>query len=262
MGTISKAIDLLGLFSKSRPEIGLTDFVRLTHRDKATLHRHLVELEENGFLEQHPQTRLYRLGPALLRLSGVREATFPLRTALRPLVTKMAQDVGELVHVSLLQGGRLSPMLHADPEVHGTQVHFDESELLPLHATSSGLAVLAFAEPALCDAVLNAKLPHYTDKTVTNADTLRDLMAQIRQTGISQLSQAYDNEVSSQGAPIFNAMGDVAGGISIAVPTIRATPDKTHVIANTLRMGVRTLTRAIGGQIPQSYANLWRPPSD
>jgi len=81
MGTISKALDLLGHFSSTRSQIGLTEFVTLTRRDKATVHRHLSELEQNGFLEQHPQTRAYRLGPALLRLAAVREAAFPMRAA-------------------------------------------------------------------------------------------------------------------------------------------------------------------------------------
>ena len=103
MGTITKALELLNFFSRSRPEIGLGEFVRLSGRDKATVHRHLVELEANGFLDQHPDTRAYRLGPALLRLSGVREITHPVRSVLRPIVTQMADDLGELVHVSLIQ---------------------------------------------------------------------------------------------------------------------------------------------------------------
>ena len=129
MGTITKALDLLNFFAKQKPEIGLTEFVRLVNRDKATVHRHLTELMENGFLEQNPVTRAYRLGPAILRLSGVREATHPLRSVLRPIVEDIARQVGELTHVSLLQGDVLSPALHFDPMTHGTQVAFDGVEL-------------------------------------------------------------------------------------------------------------------------------------
>ena len=56
MGTITKALTLLNLFSANRTEMGLAEIVRLSGRDKATVHRHLVELQENGFLEQHPVT--------------------------------------------------------------------------------------------------------------------------------------------------------------------------------------------------------------
>ena len=86
MGTITKALELLNLFSRTKPEIGLMEFARLSGRDKATVHRHLTELEENGFVEQHPQTRAYRLGPAILRLTAVREValTTLLVTMRRP----------------------------------------------------------------------------------------------------------------------------------------------------------------------------------
>ena len=104
MGTVTKALELLDHFSALRSEIGLGDFVRLTGRDKATVHRHLAELEQNGFLEQDAVSRAYRIGPALLRLAAVREAAFPVRRLLRPIVTDLAEAVGELAHATLLQG--------------------------------------------------------------------------------------------------------------------------------------------------------------
>ena len=127
MGTITKALKLLTHFSSDRGEIGLASFVRLSGGDKATVRRHLVELEQNGFLEQHPETRSYRLGPALLRLASVREKHFPIRAGITPIVDKMAAELGELVHASLLQGGVMSPVYHFDPLRHGLRVIFDEN---------------------------------------------------------------------------------------------------------------------------------------
>ena len=173
MSSVSKALTLLSHFSTARPEIGLSQMCRIAGRDKATVHRHLVELEANGFLEQHPVTRAYRLGPAILRLNAVREAAIPFRAVVRPIVTQLAEAVGELSHASLLQGEVLSPVFHHDPMAHGTQVHFDEAELLPLHATSSGLAVLAFADRSLLERLLAGKLTGYTPNTPTDPALLR-----------------------------------------------------------------------------------------
>ena len=115
MGTITKALELLNEFSPSRAEIGLVEMARLTGRDKATVHRHLTELEANGFLEQNPSTRAYRLGAAVLRLAALREHSFPTRRLLRPLVTELAEEIGELVHASLLQSDGLSPLCACRP---------------------------------------------------------------------------------------------------------------------------------------------------
>jgi len=251
IGTISKALELLNHFSRTRPEIGLGEFVKLSGRDKATTHRHLVELAANGYLEQHPNTRAYRLGPAVLRLSGVREATNPMRTLLRPIVSSLATEVGELAHASLLQGKVLSPVFHADPRVHGTQVHFDEAALLPLHATSSGIAVLAFAPAEFRRKILSGKLDAYTPNTPIDADSLSRIVEDVRRSGLSQLDRAYDDEVASQAAPIFDASNEVIGAISVAVPTVRAGADRLRGIAGPLVEAARTATRSLGGTYPE-----------
>lgn len=250
MGTITKALDLLNLFAPTRPEIGLAEFTRLTGRDKATVHRHLVELAENGFLEQHPVSRAYRLGPALLRLAAVRETAFPMRKLLQPVVAALAESVGELAHASLLQGDALSPIVHADPRLHGLQVHFDESEILPLHATSSGLAVLAFGPETLRDTILTGPLRAHTDHTVTDPRALRDLIAETQITGVSQLSGAFDAEVASQGAALYGDAGTVIGAISVAIPASRATPDKLESVADTLLLAAAEASRSLGGSYP------------
>lgn len=250
MGTITKALEMLNFFSRARANIGLGEFVKLTGRDKATVHRHLVELEANGFLEQHPVTRAYRLGPAILRLNAVREAGTPFRAVVRPIVTDLAEHVGELSHASLLQGDMLSPVFHHDPRAHGTQVFFDEAEMLPLHATSSGLAVLAFAPATLRDKVLAGKLTGYTDSTPTNPELLNSAVAATRANGFSRLDRAFDEEVSSQGAPLFGPDGAVIGALSVAIPATRATPDKLETIRDALIIAANRITASLGGTGP------------
>ena len=248
MGTITKALTLLNLFSANRTEMGLAEIVRLSGRDKATVHRHLVELQENGFLEQHPVTRAYRLGPALLRLSAVREAAFPIRALLRPIVTELAEATGELAHASLLQGNILSPLIFHDPRAHGVQVHFDQSEMLPLHATSSGLAVLAFSTGDYLKDYLSGRLDAHTAHTPTDPERLTRLIDETRQTGLGRLDGAFDAEVSSEGAAVFGPDGMPVGAISVAVPTVRAKPDKMAEIGDALLEAAQTATHSLGGK--------------
>lgn len=253
MGTITKALELLGFFSRKRPEIGLTEFVRLSGRDKATVHRHLVELEENGFVEQHPISRSYRLGPAILRLTAVRETTHPIRSVFRPIVEQLARQTGELCHMSLLQGKSLSPVFHADPQQHGTQVLFDEGEILPLHATSSGLAVLAFSSAEFVDGVLSKPLEAYTDKTYTDRSCIRARIDDVKREGVCRLDQAFDSEVSSMGGPIFGPDGSPIGAIAVAVPTVRVTQEKMSEVRTALDAAIKRATVSIGGVFPRDF---------
>ncbi|MWD29406.1 helix-turn-helix domain-containing protein [Aquicoccus sp. SCR17] len=258
MGTITKALELLDFFSKSRAEIGLGEFVRLAGRDKATVHRHLVELMENGWLEQDPTTRAYRLGPAILRLSAVRETTYPTRALIRPVVRRLSEEVGELVHASLLQGDQLSPIFFADPRRHGVQVHFSLAELLPLHATSSGLAVLAYAAPEQRERILNGMLTPFTETTVTDPEELRRLVDRTRETGIAGSAQTFDPEVSSQAVAIYGGGDHPVGALSVSVPSVRATPEKVGAIRAPLVEAARDITRSLGGVYPPDHP-LSRP---
>ncbi len=257
MGTITKALELLSFFSRRRPSIGLGDFVRLTARDKATLHRHLVELEQNGFLEQNPVTRAYSLGPAILRLTSVRETTFPTRAVLRPLVTQLADDLGELVHASMLQGNILSPVFHADPAKHGTQVSFDEAELQPLHATASGLAVLAYSDEAFSKRILSGPLEAHTALTITDPQALRDRLSLIRASGFARAAGGFDTEVASQAAPLFGPSGSVIGALSVAVPGVRGTEKQLESFRDRLCAAATRATISLGGTVPPDLAALW-----
>ncbi|MQQ07825.1 helix-turn-helix domain-containing protein [Epibacterium sp. SM1979] len=257
MGTITKALQLLDAFSRQRPEIGLTEFVQIAQRDKATLHRHLSELTENGFLEQNPVTRAYRLGPAILRLSGVREVTHPMRSILSPIVADLSEQTGELAHASLLQGSVLSAVCHTDTKQHRTRVQFDEAEILPLHATSSGLCVLAFSDPGFSRAQLEEPLVAYTNATLTDPDAIKQRLSKIRELGYCLTEKGYDEDVTSLAVPLFGAESKVIGAFAVAFPSLRDSDTKRTQIKTTLMTLAARATERTGGSLPGLYADKW-----
>ncbi|MEL6642087.1 MAG: IclR family transcriptional regulator [Pseudomonadota bacterium] len=220
------------------------------------MHRHLTELNENGFLEQDPDTRAYRLGPAVLRLSGLREALYPTRKILQPLVTDLSEAVGELAHASLLQNEAMSPLVHADPQRHGVQVHFDIAEMLPLHATSSGIAALAFCPDAMRERVLAGPMVRHTAQTVAEPRLLRHLIAQTRSYGLCTLSDAFEDGVSSVGAPLFGQGNRVVGAIAVAVPTTRISREKRQEMAVAVRHSAGRASIALGSNGEQTFQDL------
>ncbi|MHA7776798.1 IclR family transcriptional regulator [Roseibium sp. M-1] len=258
MGTITKALNLLNHFSASRPEIGLTEFRNLSGQDKATVHRHLTELAANGFLEQNPGTKGYRLGPAILRLAAVRERLFPARRLVAPIVERLAAELGELVHVSLREGDHLSPLFHHDALIHGTRVYFDEAELLPLHATASGLAMLAFGPDQLLKTLLKKTLKPSTGYTITDPNLLRETVEQVRTEGIAFVDQGFEEHVSSFAAPVFADMPEAAGTIAVATPTVRMTDALKAKIRSRLPLAAAEVTEKLGGIVPVDLRRIWR----
>ncbi len=258
MGTISKALYLLDHFSQSTPEIGLSEFQRLSDLNKATVYRHLVELEKTGFVEQNPNTRKYRLGAAILRLASVRERTFPMRSVVEHHVDKLSARFKELVHASLVQGSFMSPLYFKDYGDGGTRVYFNEAQLLPTHATASGIAALAFGSPSVLKATTSKELQRFTQNTIVDSDILKQRAAEVRSIGFSECDQCFEAEIHSIAVPFFSDGIFAKGAIAIAVPTTRMNDDAKHQFIRALWTTANDITTELGGQIPSEVKSVWK----
>ncbi len=258
MATVQNALGLLNLFSLSRPEIGLTEFKNLCGFDKGTTHRYLTSLRKLGFLEQNSETKAYRLGPALVRLAAVREHTFPITKIVAMHVDELATQISELVHASLLTEDGMSSFHHCDGGISGTRVGFDASEILPLHATSSGIAMLAFGSVSLIDKLSGKKLPTFTDKTDTDPVSVRKTVLTTRDLGYSFLNQTYEDEVCSIALPFYCHSKIAAGVIAVATPRYRMTEDAQNHFLKHAMATARTVSSELGGQIPPDVDGKWR----
>jgi IclR family acetate operon transcriptional repressor len=220
MGTVAKAISLLEMLGQGGPEIALADLARSTGFDKATARRLLVSLIDHGLVEQDEGSRLYRLGAGIARLALMREAQFPfLRTAV-PVVEALAEETGETVHLSeYSRRGLIS--IHVVESTKANRVSVPLGELLPMHATASGVAFLAFTEDRIREAVFTGPLVAFTPFTVSNAATLAENVSMARARGYSIGSQGFEEGVQSVAAPILGANGFAIGAIAIAAPRAR-----------------------------------------
>ena len=255
MGTVTKALSLLDHFIPARPTIGLSEMARLAGVNKATAYRLLSELQDAGFVEQAGAAREYRLGPAMLRLAALREATVPMREAALDVLRALAEATGETAHMSLLQGGRLVSMVHALSSRHGTRVTMDDASVLSFHGTGSGLAILAHLPEAEAQAILARPLHAHTPDTVTDPSRLRTLMAEVRQTGIAVSIGGFEKDVHSHAAPLFGPEAQVIGAIAVAAPVTRMTPDLAATIRAELALAAQDLIERLGGTPPALTRN-------
>lgn len=260
MGTTSKALSLLDLFSRTTPSIGLSDLARRSGLNKATVHRLMGELAAHGFVEQAGAAREYRLGPAVLRLAQLREAAVPMREVVRPVLTALAAETGETAHVSLVQGGELVLFDFAYSQAHGTQVMMGDAPVLALHATSSGLAVLAFSEPAFVDRALSGPLAAYTAKTRTDPAELRAALAPVRRAGLAESEGGFETDVHSHAMPLFDVHRHCIGAVAVAAPAARMTPALRETIRAALRREAPRLTAALGGVSPEDFPQAGTEP--
>lgn len=257
MGTVTKALTLLNFFSESLQEIGLSELSRLAKRDKATTFRLLTELCETGFAEQNPLTKNYRLGPALLRLANVREQTIPVKTIVEAHLERLVQAVQESSHATLLQGQILTPICKHLSAHHGTRVFFDDSETLPLHATASGCAVLAYSDHALLDQVLSTPLDKITEHTTDTSEDLIEKIEHARTHGFGSCTGEFELGVSSIAAPLFGPGGACIGAVSVAYPSSRHNAELAGRIRSNLAKAASNITEGLSGTVPPALTSLW-----
>ncbi len=253
MGTVAKALSLLDLFSHARAEIGLSDIARLSGMNKATVYRLLSELQQQGFVEQTGAERAYRLGPEVLRLAALREVAVPLLTVSQEILDRLCAETGETAHMSLVRGERLNALAYRYSPAHATRVMMEDAEVLSFHATSSGLAVLAFADPEFTEAILSRPLHAHTPRTMTDPDAVRDALQEVRQTGIAESVGGFEAEVHSHAAPVFGADRTPVGALAVAAPVARITGRSRALIRERVKRGANDLTRRIGGFAPAHF---------
>lgn len=258
MGTVTKALELMNLFTRARPLIGLSELARLAGVNKATCHRMMTELADFGLVEQIGTGREYRLGPAVLRFATLREAQVPMRDAAMPVLQDLAQETGETAHLSILTGGVLRPLSHAYSTAHITKVTMEDAEILPFHATSSGMAVLAFQPEPFQSEILAAPLARLTATTETDVAALRARLSGVAATGIAESAGGYESEVASMAVPLFDSLARCSGALSVAALASRLTPHQRDRIRLALIRAGTKITKSWGGSLPPAIATLWR----
>lgn len=232
---------LLGAFDAENPELTLSELARRAGVSTPTTHRRAAELVEWGALEKTPAGR-YRIGLRLWevaslapRAPGLREAALPFMEDLYVLTRQNVQlavrDDTELVFVERIAGRQAVPVLTRV----GGRFH--------LHATGVGQVLLAFAPPEVLDQVLAGPLPGYASGTVTRPESLRRVLAQIRQRGYAVSARAVTDDATSVAAPVRDRSGEVVAAVSIVVQSANARPRELAPYVLTAALGI---SRALG----------------
>lgn len=151
-----------------------------------------------------------RASPAL----GLREAAMPFMEDLQAVVGQHTQlAVREGVEVLFLE--RLS--------APGAAVNYSRiAGRLPLHASSSGLVLLAHSPAELQEQVMAAPLRSYTDKTIRDPRLLRAALARVRRQGYALLAGHIYPETTGVAVPIRDQDQAVIAALSVIVPNDEA----------------------------------------
>ena len=216
--SIERAFSVLGALADG--PIGVTEVAERARLPKSTAARLLASLASEGVVEQVPGETRYRLGDRLATLAAGVMPTRSLARLARPELVRLTTELGEAAGLSVPDGDLVHYVEQVDSP-NPVSVRDWTGSRLPMHAVSSGQVLLAFRQPATIEAFLQTPRERFTDRTLVDADALRERLRDVRRDGYAWTREEFDRGISSVAAPIADASGEVIAAVHIHGPSYR-----------------------------------------
>lgn len=242
--TVEKAIHVLQDVVAAKGAVGVTDVARRVGINTSTVYRILATYKAYGLVEQDASNKYYP-GIGLLKLVGpLMSRLEPVKVA-RPVMERLARKTGESINLMIPDGDQ---GVYVD-SVQGWQsirmvVEIGTREYY--HCSGVGKAVLSYLPQETFDALAAAGFKKQTAQTITDPSALLDHLKQVREQGY-----AIDNEEGEEGtrcigAPIFNGIGEIVGGISLSGPSFRLSQDVIESLIPQVTASAREISILLG----------------
>lgn len=213
--SVTSALDLLDLFTADE-ELGVSEVARRLGVAKSTAHRLLTTLASRGLVEQDDESGRYRLGLHLFELGHLALSRVELRKQSRALLEELREITGWTVHLAIAQDAD-TLFLERLLTLRGMQAFGEYRRRWPLHVTSSGKAICAF-DPEATTRRLEAGLPRFTDRTLTDPEAFLAELATIRRRGYATSTEELMPHLASVAAPVLDQQGFARAAISLTGP--------------------------------------------
>ena len=240
--SVDRAITVLEILAR-RGEAGVSEVANEIAVHKSTAFRLLGALEVRGLVEQAGDRGKYRLGVGLIPLAGAVADRLDVTRRGRPVCERLAAELGETVNVAVRQEQWAVNVDQArGPSTVST--HNWVGQLTPLHCTSTGKVLLAYAMGA--DRELSSSLRRFTPRTVTDPAALRAELAVIRRTGIGRTCEEYEAGLNAVAAPVRDRFGAGIAAVSVSGPAYRFTLQRMDEAVPVLEAGAAEISRRMG----------------
>jgi len=214
--SIERIVRVLETFTIDRTVQTASEIGRRANLPSSTAHRLVDGLVEAGLLERDEEHRV-SLGMRLWELALRGSRALRLRQVALPHMERVQARIREHTQLAVLEQDSalfLERLSHPGAGANITRI----AGRLPLHASSSGLVLLAHAPDDVRERVLAAPLAQVAKETVTDAATLRRLLARIRRDGYVVARGSIEAVSTGVAVPIRDRAGDVIAALSVVLP--------------------------------------------
>ncbi len=221
---LDRAMALVNLLASAPGPMALSRLAADAGLHAASAHRILGALVVHGLVEKTGAGE-YDLGVRWLEVGNRLRARLNIRQVAMPHMQALAAATGETVNLIVRRGDEAVYV----ERVSGGQTMIQVVQVVgahaPLHVTAVGKIFLAEdSVSGVLGYVQRTGLPAYTSNTLVTLEALRAELDEIRRDGLAHDREEAELGVACIGAPIRDADGKLAAGLSISAPADRHKP--------------------------------------
>jgi IclR family acetate operon transcriptional repressor len=210
--SVDRAAALLKAIADSPHPPTVVELAEACGLNRSTAWRLLATLDAHGLIERDPVSQRYSLGYALLRIAAGAEID-PLVRRARPVLERLARDTGEAANLAVARRFSLVYVDQVDPPQIMAPNWFGRA--VPLHATSTGKAYLAFVSSEERLAALAQRLERYTATTVTDRRSLEQELDAVRRDGYAVCVGELEESLYGASSPVLSEQGRPVAIVSV-----------------------------------------------
>lgn len=242
---LNQAMDVLGLFTTTRRELGVAEVSKLLGRSKSTVSGWMSAMHEVGLLDRGEGGGPYRLGIRLASLGELARRSTSAQRVATPLLEELTRRTRETSSLNVLVGSSV---------VNSVVVESPQAVLsaggvgipMPVHATAAGKVLIAWRTTEEIRHMLPLRLEQFTPQTLHDFDLLMLELAKVREQGYSIAAGEMTNDLFALSAPVRDSSGRVVAAMSIAAPLSRVSEPRIPLLAQELITMANAASEALG----------------
>ena len=212
---IDRVTRVLATFDSERTGQTAAGIARRAGLPSSTGHRLVTELVEAGWLERDDDGTV-RIGMRLWELTTRGSLALDLRQIALPFMEKVQSELHEHTQLGVREDD--SVLFLERLSAPGATSNITRiAGRLPLHASSSGLVLLAFSDARTQERILSSPLQPLTPETITDPAALRRKLAEVRRLGFAAAPGSIEAMATGIAVPV-RAGSSVIAALGVVLP--------------------------------------------
>ncbi len=246
LATVERAIGVLEVFSRAKPELTLNEVALAAGLHKSTALRFLATLRSRGLINKDEDTNRYRLGWALIGLAEIAKIRSGLVAEALPTMRRIREALNETVFLSVRVGDMRADLEQLESTRDVRRV-IALGVQKPLYTGCGSKALLAgMTDEDIADYIARTKFTALTARTITEPGALREEIEKIRRQGFAESFDERNSGGAGASAPVYDSTEKVVASLTVSIPVNRFTEEVRRKSIDLVVEGARVVSAQLG----------------